>query len=122
MTKSANDVTVMSALPHDHEFRLANGNPLTIKGRPESLFVGENGMPLQGNQYGETRGIKAEDWAFVMKNYGEMAFFKSQVVFAATSSDEVVSKKKNNKSVRSGLEQIDPAKDTLTKPEAKEEA
>jgi hypothetical protein len=122
MSKGLNNLTIMSALPSDHEFPLPNGETLTVKGRPESKFVGENGMPLQGNQYGETHGVKAEDWDHVIKTYGSMAIFKSEVMFAAKDADEKKSRKKNNKNVRSGLEQIDPSKDTLTKPEEKEEA
>ena len=124
MSKSTNVVTVMSALPHAHEFRLPNSKSLTINGRPESRFVGENGMPIDGNQYGETCGIKAEDWDFIMKpeNYGKMEVFQSGVVFVSVDEDEKSSKKKNNRKVRSGLEQIDPKKDTMTKPEEREEA
>lgn len=123
MSKSTATVTVMSALPAAHVFPLPKGRSLTIQGRPESLFVGENGLPLQGNQYGETPNVSQEDWDYIMRPeiYGEMAFFKSKVVFASTNEDKNA-KKKELKDVRSGLEQLDPVKDARTTPVDKEEA
>ena len=123
MSKSTAEITVMSALPHAMEFTIADGKKLTIFGRPESQFVGENGLPLQGNQYGETPGVKKEDWEYIMdpKRYGAMHIFKSRVMFAADGKDEVKAKKRENKKVKSGLEQIDPETEANTTPKPKDE-
>lgn len=119
--KGTTTVTVMSALPSAHEFNLPDGKILTIKGRPESLFVGENGLPLEGNQYGETTGIKKEDWSYIMKTYGTLPFFKSEVVFAVENQDQKKAKKKDNKKLKTGLEQVDTKK-TRTTPKPKDKA
>ncbi len=121
-TKSTVFVTVMSALPCAHEFPLPDDRTLTIQGRKESKFVGINGMPLDGNQYGETHGVKKEDWDYLMdpKRYGEMAMIKNEVMFAVATEDEKKSRKKTNTKKRSGLEQADPEAGP-TKPRDKEE-
>lgn len=127
--KGAKTVVVMSALPSAHEFILGDGSILTIGGRPESLFVGENRLPLQGNQFGRTEGVKVEDWRYVRKVYGSMAMLKNNVIFAAESMDEEKGKKKELKTLETGLEQIDPKKDnqknknkkTKTKPADKKD-
>lgn len=116
MPRSTAEITVCSALPHGQVFILPDGRRLTINGRPESRFVGDNGLPLSGNQYGETHGVKKEDWEAVLKKYGKMEIFKNKVIFSAETKDEKKAKKKENKNVRTGKEQIDPKKSKMTQP------
>lgn len=112
--KGAKFVTVFSALPSDHEFNLKDGRVVTINGQPQSIFVGENAIPYQGNQFGKTTGIKVEDWEEVRKVYGSLEMMKNNVIFAASTESEAKGKKKELETLETGLEQIDP-KDTKKK-------
>ncbi len=115
-------VTVCSALPHAHDFPLPDGRTLRVNGRPESKFVGPNGVPLEGNQYGDTYGVKAEDWEYIINpnNYGKIPFIANRIMFAVPNEDALIHKKKSLANLRSGLEQIDPTK-TLTQPKPDKE-
>ena len=75
-------VTVFANLHNAHEFNLPDGSVLTIKGYPVSRLVGPDGQALPGGVYGETYGVKAEDWEYVLKTYGDMDMFKNGLVFA----------------------------------------
>jgi len=121
LSKSTIEIVVCSALPHGQVFILPSGEKLTINGRPESRFVGENRLPLTGNQYGETHGVKKDDWEVVIKKYGSMEIFKNRIIFAAETKDEKKAKKRENKNVRTGLEQKDPKKSKITKPSKESE-
>ena len=114
-------VVVCSALPSGQLFNLEAGRKLQINGRKESRFVGENSMPLSGNQYGVTKGVKRSDWEYVMETVGGKngcKFLKNETMFACSEA-QFEDRMKDNKNLRTGFEQVN-VENTRTTPAKKE--
>jgi hypothetical protein len=120
-TSAPGYVTVFANLHNDHEFNLPDGSVLTIKGYPVSKLVGTDGRALPAGQYGETYGVKAEDWEAIQATYGDMDMFKNGLVFAEDDLAFGQARADEQQELRHGLEQADPlagATKPLDNPEA----
>jgi len=106
--REASYVTVFANLPHGFEFHLPQGRKLTISGCPVSKLVDVEGNRMSGGKYGETRGVKAEDWEYIKANYGEMAMFKNNLVFAEDDHAYGQARAEDQQELRHGMEQADP--------------
>lgn len=86
-----------------------------IYGNAEHLRGREMGI-LPVGAFGMTE-VNRADWEEIAKRYGEMEIFKNGLIFAADSKADFVAMAEERKSLRHGLEPIDPADKTLkTKP------
>lgn len=108
-------VTVFANLATGHVFNLPGKRTLRINGVPVSSLVTARGESLPAGQYGETYGVREEDWEYVMKTYHSMAMFKNGLVFAEADSNRGQDIADERHELRHGREQFNPEKG-VTKP------
>ena len=101
-------VVVFANLAHPFEFHLPQGRKLHINGYPVSNLVSPGGGALPGGQYGETRGVKSDDWEYVLAHYEDMQMFKAGLVFAEDDYAYGQARAEDQQELRHGLEQADP--------------
>lgn len=112
---AAGYVTVFANLATGHVFDLPGNRKLRINGVPVSDLVTARGESLPAGQYGETPGVREDDWAYVVKTYGHMQMFKHGLVFAEADSSRGQDMADERQELRHGREQFDPEKG-VTKP------
>jgi len=107
-------VYVFANLPSGQNFKLPDGQVVTIDGMPVSNLLGVDGKPFFGGKYGVTV-VDAGKWAVVKKIYGKMRMFQSGLVFDAPTEKAGLAMARERGGLRHGYEPIDPLT-TKTKP------
>lgn len=111
---SAKSDTVFVALNRVNgiKFALANGERVLINGNGAPLVGREMGViPIGG--YGLTE-ISREAWEYIEKTYGCMEIFQNGLIFATDKRGDTEMESVNRRSLRHGLEPIDPEKTVTT--------
>lgn len=98
-------------------FTMPDGREVEINGNGESLRGQEMGI-LKPGSYGLTI-IKADDWEYIIKQYGHLKIFQNGFCFATKKKVDAQEEAENRDDLRNGLEPVDVEK-TVTK-EAKGE-
>lgn len=106
---------VFANLPHGQSFSLPGGREVTLAGHPVSQLLAPSGEALPGGEYGVSE-ISASDWSEILRLYGDLAVLKSGLIFTATSRKEGQAMARERKTLRHGLEPVNP-ESTLTRPD-----
>ena len=108
----AGNVYVFCGIPQGLIFRLGD-KQITFSGVNSSKLVAANGADLAHGKFG-INPCTEEDWNEIQRLYGEMAVFKSGLLYAsnnmADGDDEAVDKQ----DIPTGVEQKDPLANDLT--------
>ena len=115
--ETSDTVCVALNRPLGLTFTMPDGREVEIKGNGESLRGQEMGV-LQPGAYGLTI-IKAEDWEYIVKQYGHLKIFQNGFCFATKKKADAQEEAENRDDLRNGLEPVDVER-TATK-EAKGE-
>ena len=98
-------------------FTMPDGREVEINGNGESLRGQEMGI-LQPGSFGLTI-IKADDWEYIVKQYGHLKIFQNGFCFATRKKADAQEEAESRDDLRNGLEPVD-VKSTATQ-EAKGE-
>ena len=102
-------VFVYANLPHGQQFGLPDGRRVIIQGYPVSKLVDADGNAIACGKFGKTQ-VDKQDWEYIKRVYGEMAIFKSGVVFDAATEKNGDARANEYSKLRHGYEPLDPAK------------
>jgi len=78
-----------------------NGNGQALTGRDKGVLpVGTCGLTI----------IRAEDWEYILKTYGDGRLFRNGLCFAASRKADAVGEAESRRDLRNGLEPVNPGK------------
>ncbi len=108
------DNTVCVALnrPYGVYFRMPDGRKVELNGNGHALIGKDKGV-LPVGTYGLTI-IRADDWEYILKNYGGMKLFRNGLCFATERRNDTQEEARGRNDLRNGLEPVNPER-TQTK-------